>query len=563
LIVAALIGAPVQLACRNPGPASQALSGAVRSGGELIVTVRSEPRSFNRLVKNDSATDLVALLTQAKLVRINRVTDDVEPWLAESWTRSDDGLRYTVKLRPNVAFSDGHPLTSSDVLFSADAAYSVPLAADGLTIDGRRLVFTAPDPFTVVVTFPAPFAPGVRILDNLWVLPRHKLASALEHRAIAEAWTISTPPSELAGLGPFVLSEHHPGERLVFARNTRYWRTDANAVKLPYLDRVVVEIVPEENTELLRLQSGQTDMIDSEIPAEAYATIKRASDAGQLRLFDIGVALDADTLWMNLKPGAFAGDPRAAWLQRDELRHAVSLAVDRQAFADAVFFGAGVPVYGPTTPANKKWYDPTALHPSYDPARAKQLLASIGLVDRDGDGVLEDDHHQPVRFTLITQKGRQTLERGASVLRDELKKIGILVDVAAIDFSAVVERIMSSKYDAVYFHPLQTDNDPANNMDFWLSSGSGHYWNMAQKTPATDWEHHIDELMTRQMHTLDANDRKRLFDEVQRTLAAHEPVVVFVAPRVFAAASPRVLNVNPAVLRPQLLWSPDTIAVKH
>src|SRR6202043_3327876 len=101
---------------------------------------------------------------------------------------------------------------------------------------------------------------------------------------------------------------------------------------------------------------------------------KHAAEAGRINLMDLGVAYDADSFWLNLKPGAFASDPRAAWLQRDELRRAISMAVDRQLFADTVFLGAGVPVYGPVTPSNKKWYAAQVSHAPPDPSRARELL---------------------------------------------------------------------------------------------------------------------------------------------------------------------------------------------
>ena len=127
---------------------------------------------------------------------------------------------------------------------------------------------------------------------------------------------------------------------------------------------------------MLRLQSGQSDMTASEMRPEDYASLKRAADAGTVKLLDLGVSYAADSFWFNLKPGALAHDPRSAWLQRDELRRAISMAVDRQIFADTVFLGAGVPVYGPVTPANKKWYSADAPHTPHDPAGARALLAS-------------------------------------------------------------------------------------------------------------------------------------------------------------------------------------------
>ena len=532
----------------------------------MVVSVRTEPRTFNRLAARDSPTDLLATLTQARLVRINKKTQDVEPWLAERWTASEDGRHVTLSLRHGVTFSDGHPFTADDVLFSFEAAYDARVAsvlADSLQVGGRNLDVRAPDPYTIDITFPTPFAPGVRLLDNLPILARHKLEAALKSGRFASAWSLSTPASEIVGLGPFMLAEYVPGQRLVFVRNPHYWRTTSDGVRLPYLDRVIVEIVTDQNAELLRLAAGQLDVTNGEMPSESYATVKRAADEGRVKLFDLGVAAEADSFWFNLKPGAFSGDPRAAWLQRDELRRAISLAVDRQAFADTVFLGAGEPVYGPETRANQTWFWTGTPKTPHDPAGAKALLATIGLTDRNGDGALEDARGTPARFSIITQKGRPRLERGAEVVRDELKKIGVTVDVVSFDAAALFDRIGTAKYDAIYFRASRTDTDPAISPDFWFSSGTAHLWNIGESKPATDWEARIDALMTRQIASLDQAERKRLFDEVQRIFIEHAPVLYFAAPRVIVATSSRVVNATPAITLSPLMWSPDTLAVVH
>src|SRR4029077_13483884 len=131
-----------------------------------------------------------------------------------------------------------------------------------------------------------------------------------------------------------------PGQRMVFARNARYFGKAADGTPLPYLDRLVVEIMPDQNAELLRLESGQLDMMTSEISPDAYASMKRAADQGRVKLLELGVSHNADRLWFNLKPGTFGADPRARWLQGEELRRAISMAVDRKMFADTVFLGA-------------------------------------------------------------------------------------------------------------------------------------------------------------------------------------------------------------------------------
>jgi peptide/nickel transport system substrate-binding protein len=565
-VVAAVLVLSIS-SCRNASaPADRRASTAVARGGEIVASVHTDPRSFNRLAARDSTTALVSTLTQAKLVRINQVSQDVEPWLAEKWSRSDDGLRYTLTLRSGTVFSDGHPFTADDVVFSLDAVNDERTGsalADSLQVGGKKLTATAADPQTVVFTFPTPFAPGVRILDNLPILPKHKLGAALKDGTLARAWGIGTPPGDIVGLGPFVLADYAPGQRMAFTRNPHYWRKDASGQQLPYLDRITIEIIPDQDAEMLRLQAGQIDMTTSEIRPEDYAPLKRAAADGKIKLLDVGEAYDADLLWFNLKPGGLGKDPRAAWLQRDELRRAISLAVDRQMFANTVFLGAGVPLSSPVTPANTQWYWTGTPQTPLDPAHAKTVLASIGLTDKNGDGTLEDAQNAPARFTLITQKGRSSLERGAAVIRDELKKIGLGVDVVALDGAAVIQRLLSANYDAIYFDPGATDTDPAINPDFWFSFGTAHPWNLAQKTPATDWEKRVDALMLRQIASPDLAERKKLFDEVQQIFAEHLPVVAFAAPRIYVAVASRVTNLTPAITKPQLLWSPDTIAVAH
>ena len=112
--------------CRSSEAPPAAGTGSMPArGGELLATIRSEPATYNRYVPAGAAaaTDVVTFLTQARLIRVNRATDELEPWLAEGWTVSADNQVYTITIRPGLKFSDGQPMTSADVLFSFRAAY--------------------------------------------------------------------------------------------------------------------------------------------------------------------------------------------------------------------------------------------------------------------------------------------------------------------------------------------------------------------------------------------------------------------------------------------------------
>jgi len=531
-------------------------------GTALVATLRSEPRSFNPIVGRDFASSVIAQLTHARLVRVNRATQQLEPWLAETYGCTPDGLRCTLTLRRGVRFSDGTPFTSADVLFSVQAVYDDRTGspfADALMVGGKPLAATAPDAGTVVVTFPSAFGPGLRLLDNLPIIPKHRLDAALKAGSLRKEWGPTTPPADLTGLGPFVVQEYKPGERVTLTRNPHYWRTDAAGRPLPYLDRLTLDIVPDQNTELLRLQSGQADLTQSEIRPDDYAALKREAAAGKIRLVDAGLGFDADAFWFNLKPGAKV----PAYVTRVEFRRAVSHAVNRRAFADAVFLGAAEPLHGPISPSNATWYPPASFtgidRQAYDPARARTLLAGLGLRDTNNDGLLEDASGAVVRATLITQKGNTALERGAAFIRDELKKVGVTLDVVALEVGALAERMTKGDYEAIYFRFLTTDSDPALNLDFWLSTGGAHVWHMEQAQPATPWEKELDGLMLRMAAATDLRARQQAFYQAQKILADNLPVIYFAVPRIYVATSTRVTGAVPAVLRPPILWNADTL----
>ena len=544
----------------RPGPLEQ----KPQRGGRLTVTQRSEPRSFNRLVSGSSVTDLISHLTQAKLVRINRATQQLEPWLAETFETAPGGKVFTLKLRDGLRWSDGTAFTTDDVLFTFRAVQDEKagsVLASALTVNGQPIKVSAPDARTIRLEYPAPFGPGLRLLDNLPILPRHKLEPALSAGTFAQSWSAATPPGDMAGMGPFQLIRYDAGQRLVFARNPSYWRQADDGTALPFLDEVVMEIVPDQSVELLRLQSGQVDMFQYALRPEDIATLRPLAQEKRISLIELGVTTDPDVFFLNLRERHWSKDPRRAWITRREFRQAISHAIDREAFADAIYLGAAVPVWGPVTPGNKEWFSPNVPRYPYSVEQARAKLAEIGLTNRDADEWLEDGQGTEARFTLLTYRTNQVLERESAMLRDELRKVGVAVDVVPLETNALIDRMLRGDFESIFFNYAATDLDPAISRDFWLSSGAAHVWNMAQAAPATAWEKEIDTLMAQQTATLDQAERRRLFAEVQRVFGEQVPALYFVAPRLYMGVSSRTLNLTPSVLRPQLLWSADTIAV--
>jgi peptide/nickel transport system substrate-binding protein len=551
----------------QPGLTSQTGDAVARRGGQLVAAIRQDPPTFNRYYGSrvDQTVEILTHLLHAKLFRINRLSGDLEPWLAEE-ARQDDTVTYTIRLREGVKFSDGVPFTSADVVFSFEAVYD-PRTNSAIkqameNPPGQPIEVAALDARTVRLRFAVPFGPGLRILDNLPVYPKHKLEAAVRAGTMKDAWTPATPPADIVGLGPFRLKSYQPGERVVLERNPHYWRRDDHGNALPYLDALTLVVVRDQNTAALRLEQGQIDIPLDEIRPEDYTRMKELEAQGRVQLADAGVGLDPNMLWFDLRPQAYANDPRKPWLQSEDFRRAISHAVDRQALVDTVFLGAGVPVYGPVTPGNRAWYVDNLPKYEFDRGRARDLLRGLELEDRNGDGTIEDRAGRAVRFSMLAQQGHTVRSRSASVIQDQLRQVGIAVDVVLVDPGSIIQRWAQMDYDAIYHGVQASSYDPANNMDFWISAGGFHLWNPEQPEPATGWEARIDELMRKQVTITDEAARKALFAEAQRIFAEHVPILYFAAPRSIIALSPAVANATPVPLQPPVLWNADTLAVR-
>jgi peptide/nickel transport system substrate-binding protein len=143
-----------------------------------------------------------------------------------------------------------------------------------------------------------------------------------------------------------------------------------------------------------------------------------------------------------------------------------------------------------------------------------------------------------------------------------LKAAGIAVDVVMLEQGAMIQRMLKGQFDVIFFFFSATNLDPSMNLDFWLSSGTAHLWNLGQPKPATDWEKEIDDLMHQVTAETDRAERKRLFDQVQSIFAENLPMLFFVAPRMHIGVSSRVGGLEPSIIRPQLLWNVDRMTAQ-
>jgi len=512
-----------------------------RLPGELAWTIGYDPKTFDPAKVDDQESELVRYLTAGVLLRFNRSTQQVEPQLAQSWAVSPDGKTLTFKLHPGLQFSDGSRLTAKDaawsirrVLLPATAAPVADefLAAAGVTVE-------APDETTVVVHLPQRVIGIGKVFDEIAIEPT-------DH-----------PSEARVSAGPFVVADYHRTQFVRLRRNPHYFGHDSSGAALPYATGIRLDVLDNHEQEIRLFERGEYDLIDS-LPPDYFGLLKQKMPAA---VRDMGPSLNTEQLWFNQSPASPLPPWEKSWFQSQSFRVAVSRAIHRADLARIAYEGHATPAYSFISAANTAWYDRDLSAPKEDVAAAKTALAGAGF--RLKDSVLQDAAGHPVKFSILTNSGNAARLKMATLIQEDLKALGIEVTVVALDFPALIERLMQTQdYQACLLGLENVDPDPNAMMNIWLSSSPNHQWSPSEKTPATPWEAEIDRAMNQQAGSLKDSDRKQAVDRVQQIVADQQPFIYLVYPNALYAVSPKLLGVHPAVLEPGLVWNVESLRLQ-
>ena len=396
-------------------------------GGTAVQAISADPPTLNP----GTTTDTQAWSVMGKLFNGLTYLDGEyrsHPDLAESWDISKDGLTYTFKLRKGVKWHDGKPFTSEDVKFS----YLEVLAKYHPT---GRLGFASvggidtPDPYTAVVRLKKPFGPFLFMtnLNSGPILPKH----LLEGKDIATA-EFNTKP---VGTGPFRIAEAVKGSHYVLERNPEYFKKGR-----PYLDRVVLRVMPNAASRVLAFEKGEVDVLYSFfLPREQAARMKTLPG---IVFKDYMLFPEVITLFFNLKDTKPLGDLR--------VRQAIAHAIDRQFIADKGYFGLSRPGTSPI-PSTLGWaHNPRVPVFAYDPARAAALLDEAG-------------YKGPERMVLrlAYDPANSAVIKAAEIVAQQLRAVGINVKQTPMERSLMIEKVFKQYEYDLFIHNYTTYGDPA------------------------------------------------------------------------------------------------------
>ncbi len=468
-------------------------------------------------ITSDGASHSVGSLIYDGLIRADRDLS-LTGELAESWEISKDERTITFHLKRGVRWHDGTPFTARDVEFTyrymRDPKTPTAYAEDFLQVARTEVV----DPYTYRVHYEKPYAPAL-LSWALWVLPAHLLE---------EPWRkgvdLRTTPQNRhpVGTGPFRFQEWKTQEKVVLLANPDYHRGR------PYLDRVLLRIIPDSATIFLELKARNVDMAgltplqftrQTDYPAFAKSFEK-------YRYLSNSYAY----LGFNLK------DPRFA---DRTVRHAIAHAIDKREIIEGVLLGLGQEAVGPYKPGTW-WYTDAVRTFPYDPDRAKALLREAGWRDRDGDGILEKDG-KPFRFTIRTNQGNSVRIQTAEIIQRRLKAVGIDVSIHVVEWAAFINTFIRKRdFEAIILGwGLGLDPDQ---YEIWHSGKTGP----DQLNHVSYGNPEVDRLLESGRRTFNQERRKAIYAELQRVLAEDQPIVFLYVPDALTAVSSRIRGIEPA-----------------
>lgn len=448
--------------------ASAATWAAAWAEGTLKIGRDQDSVYMDPILVSQNADVWVLNNINALLVRNTRDATGVEPDLAESWTVSEDGRTYTFTLRESLVFSDGSPLTASDVKFSIERLRD----GEGSVFGSMFTVIDAidtPDDRTVV------FQLKERNEPFLTVLALFAAAILPEAAVTADYDKFSETP---IGAGAFRLVEWRRGERIVLERNPHYWEAG-----LPKLDRVEWHYVPNDNTRILQLQAGELD-------AMIFVPFNRIAELDAME--GIEVHLDPSSrmdhiLINHARPPL--GDVR--------VRRALAKGIDVDAIIQAVTFGYGTPANS-YIPAGGMFYNPDNPRWTHDPEGAKALLGEAGVSD--------------LALKFLVQAGDANYEQVAVLVQDQLGRLGINVAIEKQETGQAWDTIVEGDYDLNTNYWTNDVIDPDQKTGFVLYGDDPDV--LSYYTRYNNPK--VNELILQARIEPDQDKRKALYYEIQR-----------------------------------------------
>jgi peptide/nickel transport system substrate-binding protein len=486
--------------------------GRPEQGGRIVMATLGEPSNLIPPLATDSSSHEVASLLYVSPLRYDKDIK-IEPYAAESFEILDGGRHFKFKLRENIRWTDGKPLTAADVEFTyrlmIDPKTPTAYAGDFLLIKEFRLT----GPYAFEVFYEKPYAKAV----STWtqdILPKHVLEG--------EDLTNTKYSRQPVGAGPFKLKQWVENQRVILEANPDYF--DGR----PHIDEVIYRSVPDQTTQFMELKAGNLDFVGLTPPQYLRLTSGPKWDEGYRKYKYLASAYTY--LAYNLAHPLFS-DKKA--------RQALAHAIDKDEIIKGALLGLGVPTIGHYKPDS--WAYNHAIKPyEYDPGKALRMLAELGWKRETPTGPLMKDG-RPFSFTVITNQGNEQRIKACAIIQNQLARIGVRVKVRTLEWAAFIKDFVDQRRFEAIVLGWTIPQDP-DAFDVWHSSKSAK--------PGLNFVGYAnaeaDLLLARGREMVDPERRRPLYDRFQEILHEDQPYCFLYTPYALPILTARVMGVEPA-----------------
>jgi peptide/nickel transport system substrate-binding protein len=489
------------------------------AGDWLVGNFAAEPETLTPYVVKDLYGQIAQQWVLESLIIVDPNTLQYEPWLAQSYRISADGLTITYKLRKDACFSDGSPVTAEDVVFSFNTIMNPDVDCAQIRsffVDVKSCTAEGTD--TVVFKFTRPYFLSLFETGGMQIIPQktYQFTSGNEFNNRGRL---------LVGSGPYILKEWDSGQQMILVPNPNYWGPR------PTFNRIVYRFIINPQAELQSYLDGEIDAIDVTPGVDPDEWLKYTADPDFVKnnLFYKFYSLDTGFWfvgWNELKP----------MFKDVQTRIALTMLVDRDSIIKTFLHGMGRQVTGPFDPLSPQ-NDPSIKPIPFDPIGAQKLLAQAGW--RMGpDGILERNG-QEFRFQLQIHADYPLYADIASYMKQQFAAAGIEMDLEPLEFSVMLQNMDQRKFDAVMLGWSSIiENDPYQIFDSASIANQGGDF-VSYSDPAAD-------RLIEQART-EVNDDKRmaLWHQLQAVLYRDQPYIFLYTKQATAFINPRFRNTQP------------------
>jgi len=461
----------------------------------------------------------------------------------------------TFYLAKDVFWSDGKPMTADDWVYyyneieCNEDIYTAGYPGTMVTLpNGEEVQIKAEkiDKYTFRLVYPrvmgepelqASFAP----------MPKHIIEPVMKKEGVDgfnKLWGITTPVKNLIGNGPWLLEKYEQNVSTIFKKNDRYFKKDEWSNKLPYIDKIINKIVADLNTTLLLFQSKEVDMYSVE-NKDFQQIVKNAQKDGYT-VWNGGPTTGFEFVSFNQNPNskALKGKPQFKWFTSKEFRTAMSFLIDRENIITQIFEGLAEPDITYFHKASPYFDKNITFDPEYNVKKATEILEKIGIRDRNGNGVAEDNEGNEIKFELLTNSGNSTREKIISNIAKEWGTYGIKATPTPIDFNVLVGKLMDSYDWESVMIGLTGGSFPLSGENVYPSTGNLHLWYPKQGKPATKWEEKVDDLFYKAKYEPNFKKRKDFTNQMFAVMYEEMPFIPLIRKYSFLAIYNKWQNVN-------------------